>query len=259
MQPNPRLVLSLFPGIDLLGRGFTAAGFCVVKGPDIMWDEKIEDFVGATGFAGVIGGPPCVNYSDANRNRNTDEGDRLVRHFLRIVQECDPTWWVMENVRNVPDVKLQGYQVQRLDVIDIAFGGTQRRLRHIQFGHKDGWIIRPRRFNPQRKYAHVPALLTAITTPTERHCRRCDKQGVTYLPLRSLTTTARHRTIGNGVPIKTAKAIAIAVKQASPRHAGDCICGCGRPVTSMANQATAACRKRMQRRRDTPTRWITVE
>ena len=30
------LVLSLFPGIDLLGRGFEAEGFCVVRGPDLL-------------------------------------------------------------------------------------------------------------------------------------------------------------------------------------------------------------------------------
>jgi hypothetical protein len=30
------LVLSLFPGIDLFGRGFEAAGFCVVRGPDLI-------------------------------------------------------------------------------------------------------------------------------------------------------------------------------------------------------------------------------
>ena len=38
------LVLSLFPGIDLLGRGFESEGFCVVRGPDTLWDSMIEEF-----------------------------------------------------------------------------------------------------------------------------------------------------------------------------------------------------------------------
>lgn len=31
------LLLALFPGIDLLGRGFELEGFCVVRGPDKLW------------------------------------------------------------------------------------------------------------------------------------------------------------------------------------------------------------------------------
>lgn len=123
------LVLSLFPGIDLLGRGFSAEGFSVVKGPDLLWDERIEEFhVPSHRFDGIIGGPPCQNFSDANRRRDTDEGDRLLREFLRIVTEAQPEWWLMENVRNVPDVALEGYLVQRLDITDAECGGKQRRL-----------------------------------------------------------------------------------------------------------------------------------
>lgn len=122
----PELVLSLFPGIDLLGRGFQAEGFCVVRGPDTLLDDRIEDFVGVAGkFDGVIGGPPCQNYSLLNRHRDEAEGDRLVRHFLRVVSECQPEWWLMENVPNVPDVRLAGYQVQRLDITDRECGGRQ--------------------------------------------------------------------------------------------------------------------------------------
>ncbi len=252
------LVLSLFPGIDLLGRGFHAAGFCVVKGPDIMWDEQIENFHGTHGFNGIIGGPPCVNYSDANRRRDTEEGDRLVRHYLRIVQESEPKWFLMENVRNVPDVRLEGYIVQRLDVIDTDFGGKQRRLRHIQFGHQEGWIIRPQRTKPTRRVTPIPALMTTIKNHHARHARRCDAQSAPYMPLRALTTNARHRAIGNAVPFNVAVALATAVINASTRNAGDCICGCGRPVSCMGYQATPACRKRMERRRRTPTRTITL-
>jgi antitoxin component of MazEF toxin-antitoxin module len=35
------LVLSLFSGIDLLGRRFEAEGFCVVRGLDIIWGGDI--------------------------------------------------------------------------------------------------------------------------------------------------------------------------------------------------------------------------
>lgn len=49
------LVLSLFPGADLLGRAFEACGFCVVRGPDIVWGSDVRDFRAPAGrFSGVI-------------------------------------------------------------------------------------------------------------------------------------------------------------------------------------------------------------
>src|SRR5258708_36941916 len=82
------LVLSLFPGIDLLGRAFAAAGYAVVSGPDLLFDTRIEDFhAPPSRFDGIVGSPPCQNYSDANRRRDTAEGGRPVRHFVAGVDE----------------------------------------------------------------------------------------------------------------------------------------------------------------------------
>lgn len=254
-----QLVLHIFPGADLLGRAFTAAGFAVVLGPDLLWDQHIENFHIPPGrFDGLIGGPPCTEYSGANRRRNTDEGDRLLREFLRIADEGRPLWWILENVRNVPDVQLSHYHVQRLDVIDTDFGGRQTRLRHIQFGHRDGHIIRPLRTSNPRPVTPVPTVTTAPCGPGDRHGRRCAKQGFPTLPLRSLTPTARRRVIGNGVPFPIGAALAWSIHSAGPVTAADCICLCGRPVTPPARHATAACRKRMERRRHNHTRVVTL-
>ncbi len=38
------LVLSLFPGIGLLDRAFEEEGFCVVRGPDLLWGGEIRRF-----------------------------------------------------------------------------------------------------------------------------------------------------------------------------------------------------------------------
>lgn len=251
------LVLSLFPGIDLLGRAFQAAGFCVVRGPDTLLDDPIEAWAGTTGFDGIIGGPPCQNYSDANRHRDQDEGDRLLREYLRILEESQPLWFLIENVRNVPDVEARGYQVQRLDLTDAECGGPQWRLRHIQFGHRLGWIIRPPRANAARSVTRCPTVTTAQAGPGDRHYRRCHKQGLgESLPLRSLTKTARRRVIGNAVPLSIGASLATAVSQAGPVTDADCICLCGRRVTRPARHATAACRKRMERKRREPRRVV---
>jgi DNA (cytosine-5)-methyltransferase 1 len=37
------LVLSLFPGIGLFDMAFEAEGFCVVRGPDLLWGGTCID------------------------------------------------------------------------------------------------------------------------------------------------------------------------------------------------------------------------
>lgn len=253
------LVLSLFPGVDLLGRGFEAAGFCVVRGPDTLLDLRVEDFHVPSGhFDGVIGGPPCQNYSDANRSRNTAEGDRLVLEFLRVINESRPEWWLMENVRNVPDVAVPGYTVQRLPITDAECGGKQKRLRHIQFGSRSGQIIRPLRTNGCRSV--TPAVLCRMDGDHDRHSRRVARQGLpaSALPLRSLTRAARARAIGNGVPFAVSRTLAAAVSLRSEVTEADCVCGCGRLTPPRARHATVACRKRMERRRRGQVRTLTL-
>ena len=66
--PGASLVLSLFPGIDLLGRGFELEGFSIVRGPDLIFGGDVRTFSVPRGrFDGVIGGSPCPDFSRARR------------------------------------------------------------------------------------------------------------------------------------------------------------------------------------------------
>lgn len=252
-------MLSLFPGVDLLGRGFARAGFCVVKGPDLILDERIEDFHGVTGcFVGIVAGPPCQPYSDANRNRDEAEGDRLLAELGRVIVECRPAWWLVENVRNVPDIVLPPYAVQRLPITDLECGGVQRRLRHIQFGSLDGSIIRPTRTKPPRSVTGRQAILCRPSTAHQRHSRRARAQGAEDLSLRAFTPSARARAVGNAVTAAVADVLARAVTARGPVTPEDCVCGCGRRVTPPAMHAEASCRKRMERRRRRLTRSLVI-
>ena len=61
-------VLSLFPGLDLMGTAFAEKGFCVFRGPDPLYNSRIEDFhVPAGVVTGIIAGPPCQDFSKARR------------------------------------------------------------------------------------------------------------------------------------------------------------------------------------------------
>jgi len=100
------LVLSLFPGIGLLDRAFAAAGFCVVQAADKITGGDIRDFAGVPGrLDGIVAGPPCQGFSVANSHRRNGEhhsvinSREMLRHTCRIITECEPEWFLIENVR----------------------------------------------------------------------------------------------------------------------------------------------------------------
>lgn len=129
MPAASQLVLSLFPGIDLLGRGFEHQGFCVVRGPDLIFGGEIKDFIAIPGrFDGIIGGPPCQDFSHARRGPPTGEGREMLNEFCRVVNQAKPTWWLLENVSSCPDVQIAGYSYQRVDLDARDVGMEQRRI-----------------------------------------------------------------------------------------------------------------------------------
>ncbi|MDD5338451.1 MAG: hypothetical protein PHG35_03445 [Dehalococcoidales bacterium] len=95
---NEKLILSIFPGIDLLGMAFEEAGYCVVRGPDLLWGGDIHKFHPPTGaFEGIIGGPPCVGETPL-ANFNSNKGYTLWPEAMRVINEAQPEWWMLEAV-----------------------------------------------------------------------------------------------------------------------------------------------------------------
>ncbi|TAN46313.1 MAG: hypothetical protein EPN21_20765 [Methylococcaceae bacterium] len=240
------LVLSLFPGIGLLDRGFEDAGFCVVRGPDLIFGGDIRRFSVPPGrFEGVIGGPPCQDFSKARRDVPTGEGMQMLEQFQRVVLEAKPVWWLAENVPGVPDIHIPGYSWQRLDLNAADFGMNQRRLRHVQFGAADGSQLVIQR---TKKAAGCPTVTANDDRPIAEIAVLQGLPPDFNIP--SFTRTALVRAIGNGVPYGIAKALAEAVKH---RQVGVtlCACSCGQPVTGRARYFDGACRKRAFDRRVT--------
>lgn len=251
------LVLSLFPGVGLLDRSFRAEGFCVCEAPDLITGGDVREFAGVPGrFDGLIAGPPCQGFSVANAYRkdaahpSVINSREMLRQTCRIILECEPTWFLVENVPGVPDVRIDGYQIQRVPITDFECGGVQLRSRHVQFGSRHGDIIRPNRVNDcsrNRKKGRKPE---ALTTKTRRHMDfpdHCRRQGFETIELPGWTKTAKAKAVGNGVPRQMGRVLAAAVMGRAPRDAAaDCQCGCGRRVSARAMTATDACRKRKQ-------------
>lgn len=250
---SPALVCSIFPGIDLLGRSFELDGYCVVRGPDILWGGDVRDFFPPRGsFTGIIGGPPCQQFSDANRARPTTPDMALLQEFVRVVEAAGPEWFLMENVRSCPDITPRGYTVQRFFLNARECGSRQHRLRRFQFGSLDGvGLMMPPPVTPVR-----PAEKTCLASEGAKTHRRtwaefCVLQGLpATFDLPGLPVHMKYRAFGNGVPIEMGRVLAAAVTR---RHvtacARVCLCGCGRVPSMYAHAWSVTCRKRLERMR----------
>lgn len=250
------LVLSLFPGIDLLGRGLEAVGFCIVRGPDKLWGGDIRTFHPPAGrFDGVIGGSPCQDFSKARRSAATGYGLEMLGEFVRVVSEAFPQWFLLENVPTVPDVSIPGYIVQRLDFNAREVGAAQNRPRHFQFGSLGGLMLSPVRCLPRGAAAEP----TAMAGEGKNKDRRgwadfCALQGLPRdFDLPGMSVAAKYAAVGNGVHVKVAEVLGSAIIEAYDRVEPIALCGCncGRVVVGRQRYATAACRKRIERRRKT--------
>lgn len=181
------LVLSIFPGIDLLGRAFEEEGFCVVRGPDLLWGGDIKTFHPPAGvFDGVIGGPPCKGESNL-AYLNGKAGETMSPEFHRVVAEARPDWWLMEAVKR--------HIAPYIDV--------------VVFEH------------PEFKYCVRASNRTgAQGTHKKRQSsytfkEMCELQGLPGgFDLPGFLMQGKFEAIGNGVPLSMGRAVAKGVKKA---------------------------------------------
>lgn len=246
-----QLVLSLFPGIDLLGRGFEAEGFSVVRGPDLVWGGDICTFdVPASRFDGVIAGSPCQDFSKRRRKAPTGYGLAMLAEFVRVVLAASPEWFLLENVSGVPDIEVPGYSVQRFDLRASECGLAQGWLRHFQYGSRCGLVLSLAR--PAARAGDDELEPAVLASDTRRGwADACELQGLPRnFSIPALTKEARYRAVGNGVPIPMGRLLARAVlSPVNPALVHLCNCGCGRPLQGKQKSALPACRKRIERAR----------
>lgn len=204
---EPRVpVLSFFSGAGFLDLGFEKAGFDVIwrnefnkefsrasqyahehrkNGREILVDERSIVDVGpkdalnrAFGSSGVpetfgmIGGPPCPDFSIGGKNRGA-EGDRgkLTEVYCNRILEIEPSFFLLENVRGLLSTKRHreflNRQISRLQVkyrvsLNILnaldFGVPQDRERVFLIGYSNKWI--------KRHYGRSKNSLAAVSWPT---------------------------------------------------------------------------------------------
>lgn len=267
-----QLVLSLCTGAGLLDYAFKKQGFCVVSAGDIIYNigADIRDFAAPFDkFDGIIAGTPCQGFSDANRDRPgkysfCNYSFNMIKEFERIILEVNPKWFLLENVRNVPDLFVtepgqknvtDRYKIQRFDINQSWFEPINR-LRHIQFGSINGNLLNIKRGKPVSKKCDSAALASDSRTYEEL----LKLQGISDLAaptLEDFTIKGKKKLIGNGVPFVIGNVLAKEVKRVMcdstvVENQRYCKCGCGRVVTGRSDKKyyDYSCRKRYQRRLD---------
>jgi DNA (cytosine-5)-methyltransferase 1 len=236
-----QLVLSLFPGIGLLDMAFEEEGFCVVRGPDLLWGGDIRKFSPPAGkFDGVIGGPPCQAFSQF-RHIVIAQGHQLAENripeFERVVSESGPRWFLMENVPDAPVPTVSGYQVRHEVCCDTWVGGETSRKRRFSFGTWGG-----ARLNIETLALHrpdpEPAILATggsrkrpvaiggsgkpkrmmnsgrmVSAAYLTHALKMQGLPPDFLEDAPFTLAGKTKVVGNGVPLPMGRAVAQAVKR----------------------------------------------
>jgi DNA (cytosine-5)-methyltransferase 1 len=227
------LVLSLFPGIGLLDQGFEEEGFCVVRGPDLLWGGNVKRFNPPAGkFAGVIGGTPCQAHSSLVsliRHNGQKVAECLIPEFERVVHEAQPEWFLMENVIKAPLPSVTGYQVDPTLLDNRWLGEKQSRLHRFSFGTRDGRrlvydtvALERMDFSPRVLAAAGGERKTARELKGGRirkgmpWAESCRLQGLPPdFDLPGFTDKAKRKALGNAVPLPMAREVARAVRRAT--------------------------------------------
>jgi DNA (cytosine-5)-methyltransferase 1 len=242
------LVLSLFPGIGLLDMAFEAEGFCVVRGPDLLWGGDVRRFHPPAGrFDGVIGGPPCQAFSRLANIVRAVHGEgsiapNLIPEFERVVSEAAPAWFLMENVEGAPLPIVAGFEARDLVVSNRDdCGGEQNRVRRFSFGTPDGRSLAVEWPAPPVPMAWEPAVCstsggrrasvaiggsgkpkgnqgrgTGARLQQRTLAHEAELQGLPrdFLADAPFTKHGKEVAIGNGVPIPMGRMMARAVRRA---------------------------------------------
>jgi DNA (cytosine-5)-methyltransferase 1 len=232
-----QLVLSLFPGIGLLDMAFEQEGFCVVRGPDLLWGGDVHVFHPPAGkFDGVIGGPPCQAFSRLRHlveHNGYQVAANLIPEFERCVEEAQPTWFIMENVPDAPLPNARGNRAHSQILNNRWCGGVQNRERHISFGTRDGKRLDvPGEVFQPAEWAPAVCASGGVKPgiPTDRSARAKYlgwKTRAAFEQMRKLqgmpdnfelppfTMAGAIKAVGNGVPLPLGRAIARAVCEAT--------------------------------------------
>ncbi|SPH20654.1 Modification methylase HaeIII [Ascidiaceihabitans donghaensis] len=198
-------IVDLFCGCGGFSLGAQNAGFETVLSVDVdpiltssyrknfpSSNLKLQDVGGLSGLEcigmtrgnidGIIGGPPCQGFSSIGKRDSDDPRRSLLGHFFRIVEEVQPKFFVMENVKGILhghssellfkgiDLVKDGFDLLGPIVLDAAdFGAATKRPRVFVIGfRKDLGVVAEKKLldDLQRPPTTVRDAISDLVNPT---------------------------------------------------------------------------------------------
>lgn len=176
---NRPIAIDLFAGAGGMTLGFEMAGFDVPVAVELdpihcathqfnfpFWSVLCRSVAEVTGedirrvgnlgdreIDVIFGGPPCQGFSQMGKQVLDDPRNQLMLHFIRLVVELQPKYFVIENVKGltaaknqsfldklVENVETQGYEIVKpYQILNAAnYGVPQSRERLFLLGCKQG-------------------------------------------------------------------------------------------------------------------------
>src|SRR5699024_7565867 len=77
-------------------------------------DESLKRLSEYKGIDGIIGGPPCQDFSSAGKRKEGDRAD-LTEKYAAIVSTIQPTFFLMENVPRADSSQAYGRAMETLE------------------------------------------------------------------------------------------------------------------------------------------------
>ena len=149
-------VVDLFCGCGGLSYGFEIAGFKVLAGLDIdkhfieTWRnnhkgeaicgditnddikknlyKSVKKQLNGKKLDLIIGGPPCQGFSTAGWRMNSDPRNQLWNHYLEVVKQLKPKYFIIENVMGLLSSSQEGNKV--IDNMRVSFGKIGYRINY---------------------------------------------------------------------------------------------------------------------------------
>jgi len=155
-------------------------------------EEDVRDVEEIPNADVVVGGPPCPDFSLANKKRDPEAGMELVYEFLRLKDTADPDYWIMENVPQVAN-HITREDFPRYRVYNCAnYGVPQKRKRCFAGEYprpKQTHAEQPQRTLDGRELKPWVTVWEAIRdlmlTPTEEELEEGENRVVRYVGRRS--------------------------------------------------------------------------
>lgn len=97
---NDKIILDLCGGTGSWSKPYKEAGYDVRV--ITLPEYDVLTYTPPSNVWGILAAPPCTEFSVLNckaeaRERKPEEGLKVVMACLRIIQQCNPVWWAMEN------------------------------------------------------------------------------------------------------------------------------------------------------------------